>query len=284
MLLSQAFPIALILALLYISMGCDPISPDQVEPVAVDDSYTDSDDDEDLFSDNVHYRLVEGENEYWELDVLANDEKGISRFGVPYPTNIASIDTTSSKAKGTFRLKGPVSAKTHIEYVEYVPAPEENWDGIVEFKYTARFGTERFDEATVTIDVNSLNRAQTSYPTEEAPMTATSAPSIISSISTFNSQTISRGETTRPLVFSISHSESSIDLSSLTVIANSDNPSLIPNTNIEVDTTDPGQCTLVVKHEGNHAGQARITVTVQDIYGVSSSTSFLITVQDSSTN
>ncbi len=121
---------------------------------------------------------------------------------------------------------------------------------------------------------------------EVESMTSTSiaSPIIEASISTFSRQTIVPGGATLPINFSISHSDSSIDLESLIVEAKSDNPTLISSENIEIDVSNPSQCSIVARHEGNQTGSARIKVIVRDRPGVSSSASFHVSVRVDSTN
>ena len=84
--------------------------------------------------------------------------------------------------------------------------------------------------------------------------------------------------------FQIGHADPNVKLDSLTVKAISRNPELIPNDNITIDTSEAPDCSLIITHNGEGSGEARVEVSVQDRFGVSTSVSFLVSVQDRSTN
>ncbi len=122
------------------------------------------------------------------------------------------------------------------------------------------------------------------FSSESSSETTVHSPSIKSGIASFNSRTMATGGTLEPILFQIGHSDPTIDINSLTVEARSRNPELIPDGNIEVDTSNAPNCSLIVTQAGDKVGSAQIKVSVRDPFGVSASVTFLVSIQDSSTN
>ena len=230
------------------------------------------------------YRYNEG---VWELFVLINDVSG------SYSNERISILTPET-------MIGTLEISEDEKFIIYTPpSPSENWNGIVRFDYEVEFSGGAFstpwiERGKVVANTFELDPEETEVPVQQIhgnwepiadPLSSPpNVPRISSSISTFSPKSISPGEISEPIRFAISHSSSSIEANELIVLARSSDQSIIRDENIMIDTSDPNNCSVTVRHVGQSTGNARIRISAYDPSGLSSSVSFLVTVRDETTN
>ncbi|MBI5773715.1 MAG: hypothetical protein HZA89_08235 [Verrucomicrobia bacterium] len=94
-------------------------------------------------------------------------------------------------------------------------------------------------------------------------------------ISSIGNQNVAQGGTNGPLAFTISDAET--PAASLSLVAVSSNPTLVPVANITFGGSGTNR-TVTIRPAAGLSGTAIITLTVQDTLGVTNSTSFQLTV------
>ena len=122
--------------------------------------------------------------------------------------------------------------------------------------YTVADGAGATDQGSLSVTVNGANDAPT--------------------ITAIGDTTVTEDKTTGPLGFTVGDAET--DPANLTVQASADNASLVPSDSIDLAGSGADQ-TVTVTPIADSGGTASITVTVADPGGMSTSTSFVLTVE-----
>ncbi|HTI98954.1 MAG TPA: protease pro-enzyme activation domain-containing protein [Dongiaceae bacterium] len=169
-----------------------------------------------------------------------------------------------------------------LEFVSATPAASTRNDGVLTFALgsltngavttitiqtlatNAGSWANTASTATTTSDLIAANNNQTTYVTVNAPP----------GISGLGDVTIDENTMTGPLAFTIGDAETAA--AALTLTASSDNPALLPATNIVFGGSGANR-TVAVTPALNHYGSTQVTVTVDDGLASTSAT-FLLTV------
>lgn len=233
---------------------------------------------------------LDSETDTWNLKVVENDQRG-ENISMIIVKGVSEIENEPPAIEIEIQSGATVKVSTDSRSIDYIP-PSTDYVGEDSFFYTVEFLDLEGDpvesgndigasEALVTINMQEMrNPTESTFGRHSSEV---SSPKIVAGISSFSNQSIPLGETSNPINFAISHNDQSVDLDSLIVEAHSNNQDVIRDENIELDTSDPDNCSLIVK-QNDSSGQARIRVTVRDSFGVSANVSFLIIVRDDSTN
>lgn len=132
--------------------------------------------------------------------------------------------------------------------------------------------TNQFGEVTITLVVKDTDGGETTSQFELVVLPVNDVPSI----SKLDDQTLDAGTTSEPLAFTVGDVETAA--AALKVSAASSNPDLLPVTGIPLGGAGAAR-TVILKPAPGQAGEAKVTLTVTDGEGGTSSSEFLLTVK-----
>ena len=156
-----------------------------------------------------------------------------------------TITAYDSLTTGTVEI---INGDTQLRFT-----PAANWHDSTTFTYAIRDAAGLTSSASVTVSVNSVN---------DTPV-----------ITAIEDQTIAEDGATTTLAFTVSD----VDGDTLTVTAESDNTSLVPESGINLESASGGSNSMTITPAANAYGSATITITAND-GTITSTETFVVTV------